>query len=63
MAIGKDPREWIMEIGGVVAGGYGTVTGLVGTDYILAIISVTLLIVTLNHYQMRRNFSISVRDH
>jgi len=62
MSIGRDPREWIMEIGSVVVGLYGVLAGLLRTDYVLAGVSGLLLIVILNHYRMRKNFEISVRD-
>lgn len=63
MSIGRDPREWILEIGGVAVGVYGTIIGLLRADYTLALVCLCLLLITMVHLKMRKEFSISVRDH
>lgn len=62
MAIGKDPREWVVEIMGLFGSVVACVTAYSRGDLMLGIAGGLILILTLYVAQIRRVGAISVRD-
>lgn len=60
MAIGKDPREWIIEILGSALSIWGLVRGFAQEDLFLFSISFALFATIVVHYRMRVTHEISV---
>lgn len=62
MAIGKHPREWVVETMGLFGSIVAGVTAYSRGDLMLGIAGGLILILTLYVTQIRRSESISVRD-
>lgn len=62
MAIGKHPREWIIEILGSVLSIWGFVRGLLQGDLFLLSVSFAFFATVAVHYRMRVTHNISVRS-
>lgn len=62
MAIGKDPREWIIELGGGFLSLGGVYYSWLLGDLVVFVIAAVLGMVVLQLYRLRQKFSISVRD-
>jgi len=62
MAIGKDPREWIIELGGGLLSLGGIYYSWLLGDLVVFVIAAVLGMAVLQLYRLRKEFSISVRD-
>ncbi|MFC5278652.1 hypothetical protein ACFPM1_07775 [Halorubrum rubrum] len=60
MAIGKDPREWIMEILGALIALGGIYHGWALGDFIVVVVSASLAISIFSIFQLRRAYDHSV---
>ena len=62
MSIGRDPREWVVELSGALAFAVSGYTAYTSADVTLGIASVIILILTVYLWRLRVKLSISVRD-
>ncbi|OYR54324.1 hypothetical protein [Halorubrum halodurans] len=60
MAIGTDPREWIVEILGVLLALGGLYHGWVLGDFIVIVVSASLAISIFSIFQLRRAYDHSI---